>query len=130
MTQDSAHRPQPLKTLDGLPVFEQEWQAQILAMADTLILNKSIEPTSWSENFGAGLEQAHAAGQPDDLRTYYKVALDTLEMLLTAQGDVTEVELSNKRQAWKQAYLNTPHGEPVRIQVLDGGGSCLRGDRN
>ena len=123
MTQDSSPRPQPLKTLDGLPVFEQEWQAQILAMADTLILNKSYKPTSWSETFGAGLKRAHAAGQPDDLGTYYKVALETLEMLLTEQGNVTEVELSNKRQAWKHAYLSTPHGEPVRLQTLDSGKS-------
>ncbi|MBM1691615.1 nitrile hydratase accessory protein [Sulfitobacter geojensis] len=121
MTQDESHRPQPLKTLDGLPVFEHEWQAQILAMADTLITNKSIEPASWSENFGAGLKQAHAAGQPDDLSTYYKVALDTLEMLVTQQCKMTAGELSNKRQAWEQAYIDTPHGEPVRLLNLDSG---------
>lgn len=121
MIQDSLHRPQPLKNLDGLPVFEQEWQAQILAMVDALIINKSIEPASWSKSFGAGLKRARAAGQPDDLGTYYTVALDTLEMLVTEQCKVTEVELSNRRQAWKQAYLSTPHGQPVRLQTLNNG---------
>lgn len=123
MTQDSSHRPLPLKTLDGLPVFEHEWQAQILAMADTLISNKSIEAASWSENFGAGLKQAHAAEHPDDLGTYYKVALDTLEMLVIEQCKMTVSELSNKRQAWEQAYLSTPHGEPVRLHSFDSGDS-------
>ena len=113
MTQDSSHQPQPLKNLDGMPVFEQEWQAQILAMVDALIINNSIEPASWSETFGAGLRRARAAGKPDDLGTYYAVALDTLEILVTAQCKVTESELSDKRRAWEQAYLRTPHGQPV-----------------
>ena len=115
MTQNSSHRPRPLKSLDGLPVFEQEWQAQILAMVDALIINKSIEPASWSETFGAGLTRAHAVGRPDNLGTYYAVALDTLEKLVTEQCKVTENELSSKRQAWKQAYLSTPHGQPVKL---------------
>ena len=115
MTLDSSHRPQPLKNLDGLPVFEQEWQAQILAMVDALIINNSIEPASWSEAFGTRLTQARAAGRSDDLGTYYAVALDTLEKLVTEQCKVTESELSSKRRAWKQAYLNTPHGRPVKL---------------
>lgn len=121
MTHDSSHRPQPLKSLDGLPVFEQEWQAQILAMVDALVINNSIAPASWSETFGEGLRRAHAAGKPDDLGTYYAVALDTLEMLVTEQCKVTAEELSNKQQAWKQAYLDTPHGLPVKLQAQDRG---------
>ena len=115
MTLDSSLRPQPLNNLDGLPVFEQEWQAQILAGAVALTIYNSIEPASWSEAFGTGLTQARAAGRPDDLGTYYAVALDTLEKLVTEQCKVTESELSSKRQAWKQAYLRTPHGQPVNL---------------
>ena len=115
MNKDSFHRPQPLKNLDGQPVFEQEWQAQVLAMADALITNKSIEPISWSEAFGSGLAQAHAAGRQDDMETYYAVALDTLEMLMTTHGTLTEVDISKRREAWKQAYLRTPHGQPVKL---------------
>lgn len=121
MPQDSSHRPQPLKSLDGLPVFEQEWQAQILAMVDALVINNSISSASWSEIFGEGLRSAYAAGKPDDLGTYYAVALDTLELLVTEQCNVTEEELSNKRRAWKQAYLDTPHGQPVKLQTQDNG---------
>ena len=121
MSKDSSHRPQPLKKLDGMPVFEQEWQAQVLAMADALIANKSIEPILWSETFGAGLRQAHAAGHQDDLETYYAVALDTLETLVTTQGTMTNVEILKRREAWKQAYLDTPHGQPVKLQTHDNG---------
>jgi hemoglobin-like flavoprotein len=98
-----------------MPVFAQEWQAQVLAMADVLIANKSIEPTRWSEAFGAGLAQAHAAGRQDDMETYYAVALATLETLMTGLGTVTEVEMLKRREAWKQAYLRTPHGQPVKL---------------
>ena len=115
MNNDRSFRPQPLKNLDGNPVFEQEWQAQVLAMADTLITNNLIEPTRWSEAFGAGLAKAHAAGQADDMETYYAVALDTLENLMTSQGALAKVEISNRREEWKQAYLRTPHGQPVKL---------------
>jgi hypothetical protein len=98
-----------------MPVFEQEWQAQVLAMADALIANKSIEPTRWSEAFGAGLAQADAAGRQDDMETYYAVALETLETLLTTHSTVTEVEISKRREAWKKAYHRTPHGQPVML---------------
>ena len=115
MSKHNSHRPQPLKNLDGMPVFEQEWQAQVLAMADTLITNKLIEPTRWSETFGAKLANAHAAGQPDDMATYYAAALDTLEELIALQGTIAETEMSERRDAWKQAYLRTPHGQPVKL---------------
>lgn len=115
MSQVSTHRPQPLKNLDGMPVFEQEWQAQVLAMADTLITNKLIEPTRWSETFSAGLAEAHAAGLPDNMETYYAVALETLEQLMATHGTISESELSNRCEAWKQAYLRTPHGQPVKL---------------
>jgi hypothetical protein len=115
LNKDSIHRPQPLKNLDGKPVFDQEWQAQVLAMADALIANKLIKPNCWSESFGAGLAQAHASGCPDDMETYYTVALDTLEKLMTTQGALTGVEISKRREAWKQAYLDTPHGQPVKL---------------
>ena len=123
MSQDNSHRPQPLRSLDGSPVFEQEWQAQILAMVDALVVNKSIAPASWSENFGLGLKNAHAEGKPDDLGTYYSVALETLEMLVTKQCKVTQTELSNTQQAWKQAYLDTPHGQPVNLHTDENGGA-------
>ncbi len=113
MIKDKSDRPQPLKDLEGLPVFEEEWQAQTLAMVDAMITNKSIEADCWSEAFGVGLKDARAAGKPDDLATYYAVALDTLQMLMTEQCQVTTAEISKKREAWKQAYLRTPHGQPV-----------------
>jgi hypothetical protein len=115
LNEDSFHRPQPFKNLDGTPVFEQEWQAQVLAMADSLIANKSIEPTRWSEAFGAGLAKAHAAGRQDDLDTYYAVALDTLEKLMMTQGALTRFEILKRCEAWKRAYLRTPHGQPVKL---------------
>ena len=115
MNKDSFQPPQPLKNAEGMPVFEQEWQAQVLAMADVLIANKSIEATRWSEAFGAGLAEAHAAGRQDDMETYYTVALNALEALVTGQGALTEAEISNRREAWTQAYLRTPHGQPVEL---------------
>jgi nitrile hydratase accessory protein len=115
LSQNSNHRPQPLKDLDGMPVFAQEWQAQTLAMVDALITNRLIEPSSWSEAFGSALNRAHASGNLDDMDTYYAVALATLEKLMTEQCEVSEAEILSKKDDWKQAYLRTPHGLPVEL---------------
>jgi nitrile hydratase accessory protein len=115
LTQNSTHKPLPFKDLDGLPVFAQEWQAQTLAMVDTLITNRFIEPSTWSEAFGSALSRAHASGNLDDMDTYYAVALATLEKLMTEQCKVSEAEISSKKDDWKQAYLRTPHGHPVEL---------------
>lgn len=112
---DIPDRPQPLMRLDGQPAFDEQWQAQVLAMVDTLITGGDITPSSWSEVFGADLKSAHKAGAPDDLDTYYSVALKTLEKLVTGQCDVTNAEITARCEAWEQAYLRTPHGKPVEL---------------
>ena len=103
----------PLKRMDGEPVFDEPWQAQVLAMADTLITAGVVAPTAWSEALGAALRDAAAGGAPDNAETYYRAALAALEAVLAAHGGVSVASLDERQDAWRAAYLATPHGKPV-----------------
>jgi hypothetical protein len=102
--------------MDGEPVFDEPWQAQVLAMVDTLISNGVIEATAWSDSLGKELKKAQQLGASDDIPTYYKAVLQALEQLLDQNTDISSREVTNKRDAWEQAYLATPHGQPVKLK--------------
>ncbi len=106
----------PFKRMDGEPVFDEPWQAQVLAMVDTLIANGTIKATAWSDTLGSELKKAQPSGASDNITTYYKAVLQALEQLLDRYTDISGSEVSNKRDAWEQAYLATPHGQPVKLK--------------
>jgi len=106
----------PLKRLDGEPVFDEAWQAQVLAMADRLSAAGVFTPTQWSEALGAELARAEQDGRPDTPMTYYESALQALERLLEEAGAVTPQARTERRAAWEEAYHTTPHGKPVVLK--------------
>ena len=116
MSQPDSSHVKPFKRMDGEPVFEEPWQAQVLAMADTLIANGVISATVWSDTLGSELKNAQALNADDDMTTYYRAALRALELLLDQQVNISESEVSDKRDAWERAYLATPHGQPVNLK--------------
>lgn len=107
---------EPLKRADGDPVFDEPWQAQALALADTLIETGVLSAGRWSETLGEELDAAQVPGSADDIGTYYSAVLAALERLLHQQGGVTSNEMLARRDAWEQAYLETPHGQPVELK--------------
>jgi hypothetical protein len=42
--------------------------------------------------------------------------VEALEGLLTARGTVGTDALAARREEWRQAYLATPHGQPVELK--------------
>lgn len=107
----------PLKKMDTEPVFEELWQAQVLAMADAMVNAGAFEAAAWSEALGAELNAAEAAGAADTAQTYYEAALRALEGLLDETDAVSAAALDDRREAWKNAYLSTPHGSPVELKT-------------
>ncbi len=93
----------PLKRRDGEPVFDEAWQAQVLAMADSLTKHGAFTASEWSDALGAELRRSMRDGVADNAETYYQAALRALERLLDGGG------------AWERAYLTTPHGKPVSL---------------
>jgi nitrile hydratase accessory protein len=104
--------------------FCEPWQAQVFALAVQLSEAGHFTWTEWSEHFGAHLKAAAAARGPLDEFTpmpavdspeYYDVWLDALESLLVQRGLARAGELAELKEAWTEAYLQTPHGMPVEL---------------
>jgi nitrile hydratase accessory protein len=107
----------PLARHDDEPAFDEQWQAQVLALAANLTESGVFSASAWSDALGAELERAYASGQPDNHETYYAAALAALEHLLAEDGRVDGRALDDRAEQWRRAYLNTPHGEPVELSA-------------
>lgn len=107
----------PLARRDDEPVFDEPWQAQVLALAFALVKVGIFTAVEWSDALGAELRRAADRGEPDDQTTYYAAALSALEGLIAADGRVTTDGLAARIEQWRRAYLNTPHGQPVELSA-------------
>ncbi len=107
----------PLAAVDGEPAFDEAWQAQVLAIADTLVQNGMFSAGAWSETLGAALKQAEDDGAEDNQETYYQCALTALESLVAQNSEIDKQTMTGKRDDWERAYLSTPHGQPVKLSV-------------
>lgn len=109
----------PLAGVDGQPVFEEAWQAQALAIADSLVQNGVFSAGEWSQTLGDELAAAAVEGAIDNQDTYYKCVLNALENLVVDHSQIGRAAIRDKRKDWEQAYLSTPHGQPVELKSGD-----------
>jgi nitrile hydratase accessory protein len=105
----------PLASQDGEPAFDEAWQAEALAIADTLVQNGLFSASDWSDALGSALRQAAADGASDDQQTYYQCVVDALESLIAQHSEIDRPSMTAMRADWEQAYLATPHGDPVKL---------------
>ena len=106
----------PLSSVDGDPVFDEPWQAQALAIADTLVRTGMFSANAWSESLGKALKIAESESAVDNQETYYNCVLSALEQLVAEHSEIGREAMAGKRRDWEQAYLSTPHGQPVRLK--------------
>jgi nitrile hydratase accessory protein len=95
--------------------FDEPWQAQALALADTMVHAGRFTATEWAGALGAALREAEAGGAPDTLESYYSAVLIALERLCEARGGISRDDRALRRAAWEAAYRRTPHGQPVKL---------------
>ena len=107
----------PLASVDGQPAFDEPWQAEVLAIADTLVQNGMFSAGAWSDALGEALKQAQTSGASDNQETYYQCVLKALEGLVASHSDIDRQAMNGKRKDWEQAYLSTPHGQPVNLKT-------------
>lgn len=105
----------PLARRDGDPVFDEPWQAQALGLAISLSERGVFSPAAWSAELGAAHRQLIAGGAADSAQTYYEAVTMALERLLSSCGALGADAIEARSRDWRQAYLNTPHGEPVEL---------------
>ena len=58
---------------------------------------------------------APLAGAPRDGSTYYEVWLEAFEAFLADRGLAEARALGELTAAWRDAYVTTPHGQPVDL---------------
>ena len=118
MTASYSNALKPLLSNDGDPVFDEPWQAQALAMADSLVKSGMFAASEWSDALGQCLKDAEVRGDIDSQETYYSCVLSTLENLIAGNSEIDQKAMAGKRKDWEEAYLSTPHGQPVHLKEL------------
>ncbi len=106
-----------LPGLDARPGFDEPWQAEILAIADTLVARGLFSAEQWSEALGAERKRDAESGAADDQAHYYEAVLRALEQLTLRAGALTAAAIARRQARWQRAYEATPHGDPVRLEA-------------
>lgn len=105
----------PLPRNDDGPVFAEPWQAQAFALAVNLSQRGYFTWKEWATALAAELKAAADRGEPDDGSHYYEHWLAALKHLVRAKGLSDSTALVARKEAWAQAYRNTPHGKPIEL---------------
>jgi len=100
---------------EGAPVFAEPWQANAFALAVRLSEQGHFTWNEWASALADTLRAAADRGEADDGSRYYDYWLVTLERLVMAKGLTDQETLDARKEAWVEAYRNTPHGKPVEL---------------
>ena len=95
------------------PTFAEPWEATVHALVHVLLERGIISKAEWAKTLGAAIERAQSAGDPDDGTTYYAHVLKALETLVDGKNIANSELLVTRKEAWRHAYVTTPHGKPV-----------------
>ena len=118
---DHGHEPGPVPgaTADdpAKPTFGEPWQAEALALSMALKDHGYCTAEEWSRTLSAEIENARGRGEAVDGTTYYAHVLAAVERLVCEKGLASRAALHERRQSWEEAYLTTPHGEPVVLST-------------
>lgn len=97
------------------PIFNEPWEAQAFAIVLKLHEAGHFTWNEWAAQLSAAIKQAQADGDPDLGDTYYRHWLSALERIVADKDLLPTAELAPRKEAWAEAYRNTPHGQPVKL---------------
>ncbi len=94
--------------------FEKPWHGQIFAITVALSENKVFE---WSEFSKALADQIKIDNteKQNGRDDYFLSWIKALENLIIKKNVVDQSKLNIIKQKWKDAFLSTQHGHPVKI---------------
>lgn len=101
------------------PVFHEPWEAHAFALAVRLTEAGCFSWSEWSTCLSQAIPSAQEPPDADPESTYYQHWLSALEQLCVDKGLVNAAEMHRRKEEWRQAYLRTPHGQPVELSTED-----------
>lgn len=96
--------------------FEAPWHADLFATTHALAQAGAFDWPEWANAFGAALAEADANDAPKDGSTYYEIWLIAFEAFLAERRIAEPGRLGELESEWREAYLSTPHGQPVTLK--------------
>ena len=112
MTRTDTLIPIPSGEDRSTPVFQEPWEAYAFALAVQLSQQGVFDWPEWTQALAAEIRDT---GKDDQGSQYYHFWMAALEKLVTQRGIITEGALQERKIAWREAYLRTPHGKPVEL---------------
>lgn len=97
------------------PTFKAPWHAQAFSMTVRLYEGGHFTWQEWAASLGAEIAAARDRGDPDTEDTYYECWLGALESLVVEKELSSQLELTERRDAWDRAARATPHGQPIEL---------------
>lgn len=115
--------PTPIDDLPGLPrdedgpVFKEPWEAKAFALAVNLSEAGYFTWPEWVTVFSREITSAKERSEPDMGDTYYQHWLTALEKICADKDLVGREDGHERKETWRRAYLNTPHGKPIKLSA-------------
>jgi nitrile hydratase accessory protein len=97
------------------PAFAEPWMAHAFACTVQLSRQGIFTWSEWVEAFSAEIEVHPAQSDETSNAAYYRQWLAALETIVGLKGATSTAEINERQATWRQAYLNTPHGQPVEL---------------
>jgi nitrile hydratase accessory protein len=97
------------------PVFDRPWQAQAFAVTVELYKSNLFTWPEWVDVFSAEIKASPAMPGESVNDAYYRQWMSALEKMVASRKLVEEADLLARKQEWHQAYVNTPHGQPILL---------------
>ena len=99
----------------GAPTFREPWQAKVFAMVVLLHRQGRFEWDEWVQVLGAEIAACPQQPGEDPDAAYHRQFLAALERIVAALGIANPDDQLRRKEEWRSAYLNTPHGHAVEL---------------
>jgi nitrile hydratase accessory protein len=99
------------------PAFAEPWQAQAFALAVELERRGAFAWDEWVTTLAAEIAAHPAAPGEDACTAHYRQWLAALEGIVASKSLSSAEEMRERKEAWRLAYLHTPHGQPVELRA-------------
>jgi len=107
--------------LGDAPAFREPWQAKAFALAVLLHREGHFGWEEWVQTLAEEIAPSPQRADEDAELAYHSQFLAALEKIVASTGMSTPEAMQARKLAWRQAYLNTPHGHAVDLVAAAAG---------